>query len=344
MLVEQLLGSVAPEPRLELRQVLGIRAHLRQRHLVRAPRSLDRQPVHRLRARPALRRAQHDHRPARPLGSALDAGGALDGGYLLHDGVEHLGHAPVHRLRLVAVDPVDGVAVALEQRRQLVVADPCEHRRVGDLVPVQVQDRQHRAVAGRIEELVRMPAGGERAGLRLAVADDAADEQIWIVECCAVRVSERVAELASLVDRTGSLGRDVRRDPAGERELAEQPAQPFLVLRDLRIDLGVRPLEVGVRHRRRAAVPGTHHVDRVEVPVPDHPVHVHVDEVQARRRPPVAEKARLDVLGLQRLAQQRVLEEIDLPDRDVVRGTPVRVHQVKLGVAECVHRVPSVSG
>ena len=178
VLVEQLLRPVALEPRLELRQMLRIRPHLRERHLVRAPRPLHRQPVHELRTRPALRRPQHDHRPARPLGAALDAGGALDRGDLLDGGVEHLGHPPVHRLRLVAVDPVDGVAVALQQRRQLVVADAREHRRVGDLVAVQVQDRQHRAVAGGVEELVRVPAGGERAGLRLAVADDAADEQV----------------------------------------------------------------------------------------------------------------------------------------------------------------------
>ena len=65
------------------------------------------------------------------------------------------------------------VAVPGQQRGQLVVADPGEHGRVGDLVAVEVQDRQHRAVAGRVEELVGVPGGGQRPGLRLAVADDA---------------------------------------------------------------------------------------------------------------------------------------------------------------------------
>ena len=44
------------------------------------------------------------------------------------------------------------------------------------------------------------------------------------------------------------------------------------------------------------AVPGSGDVDRVEVACADHAVHVGVDEVEPRRRAPVAEQARLDVL------------------------------------------------
>ena len=97
-----------------------------------------------------------------------------------------------------------------------------------------------------------MPARGERPGLRLAVADDAGDEQVGIVERRAVRVHERVAELAALVDRARRLGRDVARDAARERELPEQPAQPLLVAADVRVDLAVRALEIGVGDERRA--------------------------------------------------------------------------------------------
>ena len=42
--------------------------------------------------------------------------------------------------------------------------------------------------------------------------------------------------------------------------------------------------------------------------------------------PPVAEQARLDVATQQRFAQQRVLEQIDLADREVVGGAPVGVN------------------
>ena len=66
--------------------------------------------------------------------------------------VERRGERVVHRRRVVAFDEDGVVAVALEQRIDLVVVGPAEHGRPGDLVPVEVQDRQHRAVARRVEE------------------------------------------------------------------------------------------------------------------------------------------------------------------------------------------------
>jgi hypothetical protein len=87
------------------------------------------------------------------------------------------------------------------------------------------------------------------------------------------------------------------RDPAGERELAEEPAQPVLVAPDLGIDLAVGALEVDVRDDARTAVAGARDVDRVEVASDDRAVEVRVDQVQAGGRPEVAEQPRLDVLG-----------------------------------------------
>ena len=75
-----------------------------------------------------------------------------------------------------------------------------------------MQDRQHGAVAHRVEELVRVPAGGERAGFRFAIAHDAGDEQVGIVERRAEGVGQRVAQLAAFVDRAGRLRRDVARE------------------------------------------------------------------------------------------------------------------------------------
>ena len=141
-----------------------------------------------------------------------------------------------------------------------------------------------------------MPARRERSGFRLAVADDAGDEQVGIVEGGAECVRERVTELAALVDRAGRLGRDVARDPARERELPEEPAQSFLVLADVRVDLAVRALEVRARDEAGAAVAGAGDEDRAEVARADLPVQVRVEEVEARRRPEVPEQPRLDVL------------------------------------------------
>ena len=68
--IEQLLGLVAAQPVLEQLQVRRVAAHVGERHLVRAPRALDLVAADLLRSGPALGRAQHDHRPARPLGLA----------------------------------------------------------------------------------------------------------------------------------------------------------------------------------------------------------------------------------------------------------------------------------
>ena len=235
---------------------------------------------------------------------------------------------------IVAHDVVRRVAVALHQRRQLLARDPGEHRGVGDLVAVEVEDREDGAVRHRVEELVRVPARGERAGLGLAVADDRAHDEVRVVERGAVRVAQRVAELAALVDRARRLGRDVARDAAREAELPEQLPDPLRVAGDRRVDLAVRPLEVRVGDDGRPAVARADDVDRVEVAGLDDPVHVDVEHVQARRRAPVAEQARLDVLRPERRPEQRVVEQVDLADRQVVRGPPVRVEELQLVVGE----------
>ena len=179
------------------------------------------------------------------------------------------GHQLVHRGRFIALDEAGRVAVALEQRAQLARGDAREHGRAGDLVAVEVQHREHRAVARRVEELVRVPAAGQRTGFGLAVADHAADEQIGVVEGRPVGVRQRVAELAALVDRAGRLRRGMAGDPAREGELAQQPAQALLVVADVRVDLAVGALEVDVGHQARAAVAGPGDIDHAEVALAD---------------------------------------------------------------------------
>ena len=96
--VEQLLGPVAAHPLLEQRAVPGVGAGLGQRHLVGAQGALDREAVDHLRPGPALRGAQHDHRPRRDGPPSLPAPPAVlspgrDPGRALLDGrdvVQHL--------------------------------------------------------------------------------------------------------------------------------------------------------------------------------------------------------------------------------------------------------------
>src|ERR1700722_21032529 len=101
------------------------------------------------------------------------------------------------------------------------------------------------------------------------------------------------------------------RNSAGKRELGEKPLHPLHVLRNAWIDFAVSPLEIRIGDQPRSAVSGTGDVDHVEIVLLDEPVEVDVDEVEARRRAPVPEETRLDVLLLQRLTQQRIVEQID---------------------------------
>ena len=329
--VEQRLWLVAPQPVLEELQPGRIAADVGEGHLVRAPRSLDLVAADLLRPAPAFRRPEHNHRPARPLSRApLHARLPLDRADVGDHRVERRRHLRVHFGGIIALDEVRRVAVAAEQGVELVVADPGKHRRVGDLVAVEVQDRQHRTVPGRVDELVRMPCGGERAGLSLAIADDAGDDEVGVVERRAIGVRQAIAELAALVDRARRLRGDVRADVAGEGELLEEPPEPFEVLALVGIGLGVGALEIGRPEDARGAVAGPGHEDHVEIVTTDHTVEVRPDKGERRAGAPVAEQPPLHVLGLQRLPQQRVVGEIDHPDRQVVAGTPPPIEERQL--------------
>ena len=60
--------------------------------------------------------------------------------------------------------------------------------RTGNLVTVEMQHREHRPIAGRIQKLIAVPAGRERSGFGFAVAYDATNEQFGVVESRTVRM------------------------------------------------------------------------------------------------------------------------------------------------------------
>ena len=115
----------------------------------------------------------------------------------------------MHLLRIVALDEERLVPISEEEMPDLLVAHPSQDGRIGDLVAVQMQDRQHRAIMRRIQELVGMPGRRERAGFGFAVADDAGCDQIGIVEHRAIGMDQRIAEFAAFVDRAGRLRRSI---------------------------------------------------------------------------------------------------------------------------------------
>ena len=326
VLVEELVRLVALHPALEDAHVLGL-LHVAHRHLVGAPVALDPLAVDLLRAGPAFRGAEHDHRPGRPMRDPVTARILLDLADFAEDGLERRRHQFVHRRGLVPLDDIRFVPVAAQELVELLGRDARKYGRIGDLVAVEMQDRQDGAVLRRIEEFVGVPARRQRSGFGFAVPDHGGDDEIGVVERGAIGMRKRIAEFAALMDRARRFRRDMARNAAREGELGEEPLQPVLVLRNVGVDLAVRPLEIGVRHQPRAAVAGPGDVDHVEIELFDHPVQMDVDEVQARRRAPVAEEARLDVFFFERDLEQRIVEEVDLPDRQIVRRTPVGVDQ-----------------
>ena len=158
--------------------------------------------------------------------------------------------------------------------------------------------------------------------------------QVRVVQHRAVGVGQGVAELAALVDRARGVRRGVAGDAAGERELPDEPAHALGVAAHRRVDLAVGALQVGAGDHARPAVPGAADEDRVQVARADQPVDVRVDQVEPRGRAPVPEQPRLDVLGAQGLAQQRVVHQVDLPHGQVVGRPPPRVDQPQAVVVE----------
>ena len=262
-----------------------------QRDLVRAPETFNLVPVDLAGAGPALGGAQHDHRP---LGQVLRTPGArlvLDGSDLVHHRVQGRGKQLVDRLRIVAFDEIRLVAIATHELFELRVTNACQQRRVGDLVAVQVQDGQHRAVARRVEELDAVPGRGERPGLRFAVADHAGDDQIRVVEGHAEGVRQAVAQFSAFVQRARCFRRAVAADAARERELREKAPEAVFALTLVRIDLAVSAFEPGLREHRGRAMAGTRDKDDVEIPALDQAVEVGPDQRLAGVGAPVAEQA-----------------------------------------------------
>src|SRR6202011_1654265 len=96
---------------------------------------------------------------------------------------------------------------------------------------------------------------------------------------CAERVTERIPQLAALVDRSRALRRCMAGNSSWKRKLNKQLPQPGLILADVWIDLAVGALEISVGHDGRAAVPRAGDVNHVEVVFLDDPVQVRVNEI-----------------------------------------------------------------
>ena len=290
-----------------------------------APAAFDRQAVDFLRPRPALGRAQYEHRPVRAACLAALARGALNAVDLTDRPVERSGHLLVHLLRLAAFHETRFPAAAAEEAFNLFVAHAGEDGGVGDFKTVQMQDRQHRTVGDRVHEFVAVPRGRQRPGFGLAVADDAGCNEIGVIRHGAEGVGKGIAQFAALVDGAGSLGRHMAGNAAGEGEALEEPLHAILVARDVGVDFRVAAVQPVLRNHGVSAVAGAGEIDHVKVVALDDAIQVRVDEVLPRAGAPVADDGLLQVAFTQRALQKRVVEKIELAGGQIVCCAPESV-------------------
>ena len=305
--------------------MLRLRLDIRNGHLMRSPGTFHLLAIHKFRPGPTLRAAQDHHGPNGPRRPRSRCIG-LNGANLLDDFVQGSSHQLMHRLGLVALDEIRLPAVAAEQLQQFVARHASQHGGIGDLVAVQMQNRQHRTVAYRIQKLVDMPARSQRSSFRFAVSHHATRQQIRIVKHRAASVHDGVAELSTFVNRSRSFRRGMAGYSAWKRKLLEQLLHACFALPNIRVELAVRALEVGIGYHAGATVTGAGDVDGVQVEILDQAIEVDVDEVQPGRGTEMPQQARLDVLHLERLAQQRIGVQINLPDGKIIGGSPVCIH------------------
>src|SRR5579884_4272650 len=120
---------------------------------------------------------------------------------------------------------------------------------------------------------------------------------------------------------------------ARKRKLLEQPLHSRLVLGDGRINLAVSPFQIRVRHHSWAAVSRAADVNDVQIVFLDDAIQVNVNEIESRRRPPMAEQTRLDVLPFQWAFKQWIVQQINLANGKIIRCAPIRVYQAQQFVA-----------
>src|SRR4051794_10528960 len=89
-------------------------------------------------------------------------------------------------------------------------------------------------------------------------------------------------------------------------------------------------------------MPGSGDEQHVGIGAPDETVQMRVHKAEPRRRPPVTEQPRLDVLRTERLSQEWVFAQVDLPDSQIVRGAPEPIKCAQIIVVD--HRVPLSDG
>jgi hypothetical protein len=88
----------------------------------------------------------------------------------------------VHLFGLITLNEKGLVAITLQQALEFLAAYPCEDCWACDLIPIEMENREHCPVPDRVEKLIAMPAGCERPRLSFAIPNNTTGHKIRIVE------------------------------------------------------------------------------------------------------------------------------------------------------------------
>src|ERR1700730_10062990 len=134
-----------------------------KRNLVRTECALDWHTINFFRACPALRSAQDDHRPRLLMlvftcPSLSGPGILLNISYARVAAIESTREQLVHDFGIVAFNEIRCVAKPFVKGDKFCITRASRDRGAGDLVTIEVQNRQHRSISRWIQELDALPA------------------------------------------------------------------------------------------------------------------------------------------------------------------------------------------
>src|SRR6516225_5691077 len=119
-------------------------------NLMSAPKSLNFLSIYFLRSGPSFWAAQNDKGPTRYGSSRIVVAAfscpSLNDANFIECLFENLSHAPVHQVGIRSGGEQRFVTVSAKQLNNVLIRQSAEDSRIGNLVAVEMEDRQHRAV------------------------------------------------------------------------------------------------------------------------------------------------------------------------------------------------------
>ena len=234
-------------------------------NLMRSKCSFVWQAINGLRSCPAFRRLEDNHRPARAGRVVLVPGIALNLLDRRNCCVQGPGHQLVHQLWVIPFDEIRCPATATEILLEFLLFDPVQDGGIADFVTIQVEDRQHGSICDWVQEFVRLPSRRQRACFCFTITHDTGHNQVWIIKRGSERMTQRVSQLASFVNRSWCGWRHMAGDPARPGELHEKLPQAVFILGDVRIDFAPRSFQIDIADNGRSAVTWASDVEHIEV-------------------------------------------------------------------------------